>query len=233
MIVAAHQPHYLPWLGYLDKVARADRFVVMDDLQYEAQNFQNRQRVKLAAGPHWLTVPLHHAARATRICDRRIDNTGWGGRHHWAARHWRTLVVHYGRAPGFARRAGVLEAVYRTRWEFLVDLDLHLVDLARLWLGVTTPIVRASTLRLRGARTERILSLCEATGARTYLSGMGGSLAYLDVGMLARAGISVAWHRFAHPAHPQQYPRLGFIPRLGFLDHLFNVDAGAADALAA
>ena len=41
MIVAAHQPHYLPWLGYLDKIARADLFVVMDDLQFEPQNFQN------------------------------------------------------------------------------------------------------------------------------------------------------------------------------------------------
>ena len=40
MIVAAHQPHYLPWIGYLAKVAAADLFVVMDDLQYEAQNFQ-------------------------------------------------------------------------------------------------------------------------------------------------------------------------------------------------
>ena len=49
MIVAAHQPHYMPWLGYLDKMAKADLFVVMDDLQYEAQNFQNRQRVKLVA----------------------------------------------------------------------------------------------------------------------------------------------------------------------------------------
>ena len=27
MILAAHQPHYLPWLGYLDKMARADLFV--------------------------------------------------------------------------------------------------------------------------------------------------------------------------------------------------------------
>ena len=50
MIVAAHQPHYLPWLGYLDKVAKSDVFVVMDDLQYEAQNFQNRNRLKLDRG---------------------------------------------------------------------------------------------------------------------------------------------------------------------------------------
>ena len=58
MILAAHQPHYLPWLGYLDKVAKADLFVVMDDLQYEAQNFQNRQRLKLADGARWVHVPL-------------------------------------------------------------------------------------------------------------------------------------------------------------------------------
>ena len=57
MIVAAHQPHYMPWLGYLDKMAKADLFVVMDDLQYEAQNYQNRQRIKLHGGAQWLTVP--------------------------------------------------------------------------------------------------------------------------------------------------------------------------------
>ena len=51
MIVAAHQPHYMPWLGYLDKLAKADLFVIMDDLQFEAQNYQNRQRLKLSAGP--------------------------------------------------------------------------------------------------------------------------------------------------------------------------------------
>ena len=55
MIVAAHQPHFLPWLGYLAKVAAADVFVVMDDLQYEAQNFQNRNRLKLNNGAQWLT----------------------------------------------------------------------------------------------------------------------------------------------------------------------------------
>ena len=57
MILAAHQPHYLPWLGYLDKMAKADVFVVMDDLQYERENFQNRQKLKLNNGPAWISVP--------------------------------------------------------------------------------------------------------------------------------------------------------------------------------
>ncbi len=222
LIVAAHQPHYLPWLGYLDKIARADVFVVMDDLQFEAQNFQNRQRLKLATGPRWLTVPLVHAPLDARIRDRRIDDSGRGGRHHWQHRHWRTLEMHYGRAPGFAQLAPALGDVYAHAWTHLLDLNLHLLDLAMDWFGITTPVVRASTLRPTGARTERIRSVCEALGATHYLSGRGGSLDYLDTGMLAQAGIEVIWHDYQHPVYPQRYPGLGFVPRLGFLDFLFN-----------
>ena len=222
MIVAAHQPAYLPWLGYLDKLAKADLFVVMDDLQYEAQNFQNRNRVKLDRGPHWLTVPLLRGAQHDRVMDKRIDNTGRGGRHHWQRRTWRTLEVHYGRSPHFARYAPALEDTFLRRWDWLVELDLHILDLARRWFGITRPIVRASSLGLDGAKTFRIRSLCEAVGAHTYLSGRGGSAGYLDTGALARAGITTLWQHFTHPSYLQRYAGLGFVSHLGFLDLLFN-----------
>ena len=231
MIVAAHQPHYLPWLGYLDKLAKCDVFVVMDDLQYEAQNFQNRNRVKLNHGPHWLTVPLLRGAQTDRICDKRIDNTGLGGRHHWQQRTWRTLVTHYGQTPSFDRYAPALEEVYTRRWDLLVELDLHMLDLARGWLGITGPIVRASSLELSGAKTERIAAMCKAVGASVYLTGRGGSAGYLDTELLARAGVSTLWQRFTHPVYPQRYAGLGFISHLGFLDLLLNCGSAAAATL--
>ncbi len=228
MIVAAHQPHYLPWLGYLDKLAKADVFVVMDDLQYEAQNFQNRQRLKLDAGPHWMTVPLVHGAQADRICDKRIDNTGFGGRHHWQHRTWRTLQTHYSRAPYFATYARELEELYTRRWDFLLELDLHVLDLARSWLGIDTRLIRASTLKLTGQKTDRILDVCEKLGAKVYLSGGGGSTGYLDTEQLARAGVSVMWQRFTHPTYPQRYQARGFVSHLGFIDLLLNCGAESA-----
>ena len=231
MIVAAHQPHYLPWLGYLDKLAKCDVFVVMDDLQYEAQNFQNRNRVKLNHGPCWLTVPLLRGEQTDRILDKRIDNTGRGGRHHWQQRTWRTLVTHYGRAPCFDRYAPALEEVYTRRWDRLVELDLHMLELARGWLGISRPIVRASSLELSGARTERIAAMCRAVGATVYLSGRGGSSGYLDTELLARAGVSTLWQRFTHPVYPQRYPGRGFVSHLGFLDLLLNCGPAAASLL--
>ena len=91
MILAAHQPHYLPWLGYLDKMARADVFVVMDDLQYEAQNFQNRNRIKLNNGAGWLTVPLERGHQSDRICDKRVRNDAANPKEHWQRRHWTSI----------------------------------------------------------------------------------------------------------------------------------------------
>ena len=222
MIVAAHQPHFLPWLGYLDKLAKSDLFIVMDDLQYEKENFQNRNRLKLDRGAQWLTVPLLRGNQSDRICDKRIDNTGRGGRHHWQHRIWRTLEIHYGSAPFWERYAPALEDVFVRRWDLLVELDLHMLELARNWLRITKPIVRASSLELSGQKTDRILAMCRAVHAKTYLTGRGGSTGYLDTNAFAAAGVSLIWQRFHHPQYPQRYAGLGFSSHLGFIDLLLN-----------
>ena len=230
MIVAAHQPHYLPWLGYLDKLAKADLFVVMDDLQYEAQNYQNRQRVKLHTGAAWLTVPLERGSQADRICDKRIDNHG-SPKQHWQRRTWLTIEHNYRRAPYFAHYAPVIEDVYTRRWDTLLELDLHMFALARGWFGITTPVIRASTLKLHGQRTERLIDLCKKLGARAYLSGGGGSTDYLDVERMGRAGIGVIWQHFRHPIYAQRFAASGFISHLGYLDLLFNCGEASREVL--
>lgn len=224
MILAAHQPHYLPWLGYLDKMAKADVFVVMDDLQYERENFQNRQRLKVNNGPTWLTVPLERGTQHDRICDKRITDSGCPPEHkeHWQRRTWQTLRTHYGKAPFWSTYAAELEDVFTRRWEKLLDLDLHMIELARRWLGITVPLLRSSSLELVGQKTERIIDMCKKVGARVYLSGRGGSSEYLDVPALEAAGISVMWQSFTHPHYAQRYGQLGFVPYLGFLDLVLN-----------
>jgi hypothetical protein len=230
VIVAAHQPHFLPWLGYLSKVAAADVFVVMDDLQYEAQNFQNRNRMKLNHGPQWLTVPLERGPQNDRICDKRISYSG-SPKESWQRRLYHTLLVHYGSAPYFRRYQADLEDAFTRRWERLVDLDVHMLTLHLRWFEIKTPVLMASSLELEGYKTERILSMCRALHVDSYLSGGGGSRDYLDVEYLNSAGITVAWHDFQHPVYPQRYPSLGFASHLGALDMLLNCGPESARLL--
>jgi hypothetical protein len=230
MIVAAHQPHYLPWLGYLDKLAKADLFVIMDDLQYEAQNYQNRQRLKLQSGPAWLTVPLERGAQTDLIRDKAIDNSG-SPKQHWQRRTWLTIEHSYRRSPYFAKYADAVHDIYARPWLSLLALDLHVLGLARTWFHIHTPIVLASALGLAGQKTDRIIDLCKKTGARCYLSGGGGSTDYLDVEQLGRAGVGVIWQHFQHPTHAQRFAPAGFVSHLGFLDLLFNCGEASREIL--
>ncbi len=78
MIVSIHQPAYLPWLGYLDRIARSDLFIFLDNVQFERNSFTNRNQIKTANGPVWLTVPVlvqgHLTKKLTQIMiDERRD----------------------------------------------------------------------------------------------------------------------------------------------------------------
>jgi hypothetical protein len=232
MIVAAHQPHLIPWLGYVDKWAKCDRFILMDDVQYEEQNYQNRQRIKLADGAHWIIIPLIRGSMSDRIIDKRIENSGKGRRHHWQHRTWKTFECHYKRAPYFAQYAAELEDIFRKQtWEWLIDLQLRILELARTSLQIATPVVRASTLNPVGGKTDRLLDIFTKLGAKVYLSGDGGSTSYLDVDKLNAAGVSVMWQRFTHPTYPQCHPARGFISHLGFIDLVLNCGPESAAVL--
>lgn len=215
MILAAHQPAFLPWLGYLDKMAKADVFVVMDDLPCEPDRFQDRQRIKSSDGDGWLVVPVQHGRS---LASTRIDPDA-----PWRRRTWHAIEAAYERAPGFPSYADDLREALAVRWDHLIDLDLATTELARAWLGIRTPIIRASTLRLRGATlSERLIDACRAVGADRYLSGSGASTTSLDVAAFERAGIRIVRQDFVHPIYSQQHEHRGFVSNLAALDFVFN-----------
>src|SRR4030095_5125279 len=107
------------------------------------------------------------------------------------------------------------------------------VDLARRWLKIQVPIVRASSLDLApGDLTDHLIQICKKVGARAYLSGSGNALTTLDAERVGRAGIGVIWQVFEHPVYPQMCGGAdGFLSNLGFIDLLFNCGPASRDML--
>lgn len=215
MIVAIHQPNYLPWSGFFDKMARCDRFVFLDTVPFSKHGYQNRSRVKGSGGPAWLTVPvLTHGHFGDSTQDIRVD-----AGQRWAPRHWRTLEQSYGRCPHFGEVAAVLRTVYERSWERLVDLNAELITRIAAALGISTPVVWASALGVEGRRSELLAAICRALGATTYLSGPSGA-SYLDEEPFRREGIGVTYHAFAPQPYPQRFPP--FAPGLSVVDAWAN-----------
>ena len=219
--VAIHQPHYLPWLGYLAKLERADCFVYLDTVQFEKNGWQNRNRIKTPQGTQWLTVPVrHHFGQS-------IAEVSIAEGEDWPRKHRQALTTHYGGAPHFAAAWSALEALYAAPWERLADLAVASVEcLARLF-GIQRPTVRASALGpLPHEPTERLLAICQRLEADTYLAGALGP-EYMDLDRFARAGDRVLVQDYRHPEYPQRYGP--FIPNLAAVDLLYNV---GSDSLA-
>ncbi len=221
MIVSVHQPHFLPWLGYLERMKQADLFIVLDHVQFERQNYQNRTRILLDGQVHWLTVPVVQNSQQERIIDKRIDNPGTTEIRHWGEKNYQKIYQAYRKAPFFNTHAPHLNKILSSRWERLVDLNQALLDYLRDQLGIKTPLVNSSELMVDGRQSELILNLCQAVDADTLLIGMGASRRYLDYNAFAKAGIQIITQDFTHP-HYTQCGGTEFIQGLSAIDLLFN-----------
>lgn len=221
MIVAIHQPHFLPWLGYLHRMMRVDKFVLLDHVQFERRNYQNRTAILMDGVARWLTVPVVQRSQKETLLEKCIDNPKNGEMRWWGPNHFRTLRCAYRSAPFVGHYAPWLQEVLERRWDRLVELNEVLLDLMRDALQIRTPIVKSSQLGVEGQRSDLILNICRAVGARTLLAGNGGSRTYLDVQRFAEAGVRVEWHAFRHPVYPQ-CGNAPFVEGLSAIDMLLN-----------
>ncbi len=214
MKAAIHQPHYLPWLGYLAKWAAADVFIFLDTVQYEKNGWQNRNRIKTATGATWLTVPVR-ATLGTAIAEVAVDVA-----QPWRQRHRRSIEQAYAQAPYLAAHRDALAAFYAQPWERLAPLATASAEWLARAVGITAPAYRASALSAAADdATGRLVALCRAVGADTYLAGRDG-LAYMDLPRFAEAGITVLTQAYEHPVYAQ--PHGDFVPLLSGLDLLLT-----------
>jgi hypothetical protein len=217
MILSVHQPQYLPWLGYFDKVAASDLYVFLDLPQYKKREFQNRNRVKGPNGEVWLTVPVLSKGKFEQsIKDVEIDPT-----QDWRRSHWASIEMAYKKAPFWGDYAPGLKPFYEKEWKGLCELNtqmcLHFFGV----LGIKTPWKVESEIGTTGQSTERIIELCHKTHCDLYLSGAGGK-DYMDEARFAQEGLGLKYQHYEHPVYRQQYPKAPFLPYLCVLDLLFN-----------
>jgi hypothetical protein len=214
MIVAIHQPQFMPWLGYFDKIVRSDIFVFLDIVQFKKNEFQNRNKIKTAQGGMWLTVPVLYKY-PEHINEVKINNS-----IDWRKKHIRTLEINYQKAPYCHDLFPTLEEFYAGDAESLSEVNRKSVLILLRMLGVHKETKVASTLGdLPGKPSERLAAICEYYGTDTYLSGAGGR-DYLDLEPFNKKGIKVVFQNFKHPIYPQLYG--DFLANLSLLDLLFN-----------
>ena len=214
VLVGIHQLHYVPWLRYFEKIARSDMFIVLDNIQYNKNGWQNRNKIKSASGVLTLTVPVFETF------SQNLDEVPIRCDLPWRRKHWQSVRQSYLNAPFFPHYAGFLEDAWSQDWQMLNDLNRHMLPFFLGALGITTTVVYASDINVPGTATERLVNLIKTVGGDTYYSGAYATEAYLDAQMLLEAGIRLELQHWHAPVYPQLHG--GFVPDLSIIDLLMN-----------
>jgi hypothetical protein len=221
------QPTFLPWAGWFDLADQADLLILLDDVAFSKQSWQQRNRIRTANGLSYVTVPVRTAGRlGQRIIDTELVGP------EFAEKVIKTIQLNYARAPFFSKYFPEFSDVLLASASsgMLSVLNAALIRWLVTQLGVDTELVLSSALAIEGVRGSRVAKLCESVGATSYLSPAGAE-EYLreDRHAFDDRSIAVDLHVYEHPVYRQCFSP--FIPYASVVDLLLNEGAGALDIL--
>jgi hypothetical protein len=216
MRVAIMQPYFFPYIGYFQLLAAVDLFVLYDNIKYTKKGWINRNRMLRSGQDVIFSLPLKSDSDFLDVREREL-----------AANFDRDKLVGqfreaYRRAPYFAQTFELIERVIRHEDANLFRYLYNALVQTCKYLDIGTEIRLSSRITIDHTlkSQEKVLALCEATGANVYVNAIGGVELY-SKGVFRQKGIEL---KFLQPK-PFEYAQFGaeFVPWLSIIDVLmFN-----------
>jgi hypothetical protein len=219
VIVTIHQPDFMPWLGFFNKIAKADLWIVLDHVENnprDAAFWCRRVRVLANGIPTWVSVPL-----------RKPDKSGVVGVPINQMRLQRNLVRNmkkcretifqaYAKSPHYHDISLLVDHYFAREDDSLITCNMTFIEAIMRLLSIRTTIVYSSSLDPQGASNDLLVDLLQKVGARSYLCGNGADGYQIDSFFTSKA-LEVERNNFIHPTY-EQGPLRTFVPGLSVID---------------
>lgn len=216
MTLGIMQPYFLPYIGYWQLLGLVDQFVVYDNIQFTKKGWINRNRFLRQGTDATFTVPVKKGGEQEHVVERCVAET------FDREALLNQLRENYRKAPCFEAAFPVISAIVRSEHANLFAYILHSIRATAEYLGIKTPLVVSSTVdcdhSLKGQ--DKVMAICEAMGATTYVNPIGGTELYSRPEFASR-GIELKFIK----TRPVTYPQFGapFVASLSIVDvMMFN-----------
>jgi len=219
-IAAIHQPNFFPWLGYFDKIARADAFIFLDDVQFAKKGgtWTNRVKLQISGEARWITAPVQRNFHGSKT----INEMKFGAHPQWRGKILKSIRANYCSAPYYDEMISFFQEVIGNEESNVASYNCRaILEIAKQLELNTDHIFWSSKLEHHGASNELLVSLTKAVGADTYLFG-GGAGGYQDEQVFVNEGIGLEAQNFHHPEYPQN-KGAEFLPGLSIIDAVANL----------
>jgi hypothetical protein len=196
---------------------KSDLFVIYDDAQFNKDDFQHRNKIRIYKGWKWLTVPV--VKKHIPIKNISIKNETKIKGLNWREVHLNEIKENYKNTPYYSKYERFFEKIYKDEYNFLIDLNMNIINFLKEAFEIKCQIVVSSELGFTSKSTNRLVEITETLGGDVYLSGLGGKN-YLDTSLFEKKGIKVEYQQFIHPMYAQYYG--GFVQNMSAIDKLLN-----------
>lgn len=216
IVLGTVQPAYLAWIPFFQRMILSDVFIYLDDVEFSKNSAHNRNKIKSKSGAVTLTVPVRYAGNSkSDIKNLPIDN-----KLIWRKKHWRAIEMNYSKAPFFNEFGKILyEEVYSQDWEFLGHLNIHILEIIRKYLLISTVCRSSSSLNINLNNNEKLVEMCKIFGANKFLVKPGTN-DYHPSNFFKDRGIGLKYFDYNYNEYNQVYD--DFIPRLSIIDLIMN-----------
>jgi len=216
MKIGIMQPYFLPYIGYFQLIQSVDRFIVYDNIQYTKKGWINRNRFLQNGKDIMFSVPLKKDSDFLDVKDREISAD------FKKDKLINQLREAYSRAPYFPRTFPLVDQVVRYEESNLFRFIHNSIVRTCEYLGIDTEIVISSNVSIDHSlkNQDKVLALCEAAGATTYVNAIGGTELYSKE-IFQEKGIELKFIQ----SKSFEYPQFGnaFVPWLSIIDvMMFN-----------
>jgi len=223
MIVTAHQPEFMSYVGYFDKICKADKLVILDSVSYRKNYFQNRNKILGRDGEKWVTIPLEKQKLGTSIKNMKINH-----KLEWQKKMINTIKQSYSKSLYFDKYYPYLEDLLKLKDEYLYTFNVRFLNYFLECLDIKIEKIYSSKLNLVESKDKMVLELCTKTKASTYVAGISGK-DYLNENDFKKIGVNLYHHEYIQKEY-RQYNNT-FSPYLSVLDLLMHKGEDAKNLL--
>jgi len=218
MKLAIMQPYFFPYIGYFQLMNAVDEFVVYDNIEFTRKGWIHRNRILVNGADAFISLPLKKDSDYLFVMDRYLAET-------WATDRLTMLnriKESYRKAPQFESVFSLVERCLKYEESNLFHLLFNSLKEIKQYLGIQTLLHISSEIEANHSlkSEEKVLDICRAMGATSYINPIGGLELYKKEAFLEKGitlnfikSVGVQYSQFKEP----------FVPWLSILDvMMFN-----------
>ncbi|WP_320171775.1 WbqC family protein [Maridesulfovibrio sp.] len=217
MKISIHQPQYIPWPGYFAKILSSDRFVFLENAQYQKNSIINRNTIMISGKAAHLTIPVKKSPLDTPIGRKEVlDNK-------WRIKHIKSIDNNYKKYPFHEQLMELMAESLEIKSNSLSEIAIRNVELICRYLGIGTTLTKEEQLPefKVDSPTDRLVKIVRFLDGDEYICGTGGKN-YMDETLFAKNGINLRYMAYRQTPYVQHNSK-EFVEGLSILDMIANM----------